>query len=225
MDRVIDRTLSAALAVSAIVLVIVFVRRESTPAAASRERPAPIYIDDWTELLTAGYRVSGADDATVVVLEFADFECPYCRRFASDMQRITSQYGDSLLFMYLHFPLTSHRFAIPAARAADCAAQQGNFVEYHDLLFEKQDSLGLKSWPSFAKAAGVRDSIAFAICIESTDAVPLIDKGREAGRRLGVRGTPTVVINGWLYSGGMGAQLLEAAVAAAFEGKSPVRNR
>ncbi|MGH7468455.1 MAG: DsbA family protein [Longimicrobiales bacterium] len=167
----------------------------------------------------------GSNDATVVVVEFGDFECPFCKRFTTEMETLKEEYGNRVALVYVHYPLRTHRFARPAARAAECAAEQSRFGEFHDELFERQDSLGLKSWLSYAIEAGVQDEAAFGRCVDRSDPVPLIERGLEVGKKLGVTGTPTIVINGWRYPPGMDAQTLHAAVSAALAGKDPVNSR
>ena len=152
----------------------------------------------WSELTSVGHRM-GRPDAKVTILEFSDFECPFCRRFSEVAAAVRKAHGDDVAHVFVHYPLTGHRFARPAAHVAECAAAQGRFEEMHDLLFVKQDSLGLKEWSSFAKESGVRNISEFSGCLRDTSKARFIDAGLAAGRSVDVRGTPTVVINGTLY--------------------------
>jgi len=156
-------------------------------------------VANWNQLLKAG-RLMGSESAKVTILEFADFECPFCRRFSESVRAVRAQYGGDVAHVFIHYPLGSHRFALPAARIAECSFLQGRFESMHDLLLQKQDSLGLKDWQSFAEEAGIPDLKAFASCSKGTATVPMIDKGLAAGRTVGVDGTPTVIVNGLLYS-------------------------
>jgi protein-disulfide isomerase len=97
----------------------------------------------------------------------------------------------------VHFPLRSHRLALPAARAAECAAEQGAFEEMHRTLFARQDSLGLKSWGSYAAEAGIPDTARFLECTASQRSFPRVEAGRRVGEREGVSATPTVLVNNW----------------------------
>ena len=161
-----------------------------------REIPDPIFREDWRQIVKAGELIGDAN-AEISIIEFSDLECPYCREFHSELRRFQETSKSSVSLSYVHFPLPSHRFAIPAAHASECSDQQGRFAEYVDLIFRKQDSLGLKSFWSYAKDAGVADSSQFARCLGATSARARIDSGRAVGSRLNVRGTPTILINGW----------------------------
>lgn len=160
---------------------------------------APEFIDDWRKLLPASERIGSDGDSTVVVIEFSDLECPFCKRFHDLLGRARNESGVRVRSVFLHYPLPQHRFALPAARSAECARLQGRFDAYVDAVFRGQDSLGLKSWSRFGAEAGVQDSAAFATCVTSTFEPQQIVSGRAFGELIGVRGTPTVVINGWRY--------------------------
>jgi len=102
--------------------------------------------------------------------------------------------------LLISFPLPSHRFARPAAMAAMCALEQDRFVEFQDAVFARQDSLGLKPWNSYAIDAGIADTARFGVCIASGRSHTLVDRGLIVGDSLGVKVTPTVLINGYRYS-------------------------
>lgn len=157
------------------------------------------FIPDWEELLQHGSLI-GLPTAKVKIIEFADYECPFCREFQESFLAAKRKFGDDVSLTFIDFPLRGHRFALPAARAAACAGRQEKFREIHDLLFEKQDSLGLKSWASFAKEASVDDSSSFARCMMDSAELPQVRGGLATGTRLEVHGTPTILINGWRYS-------------------------
>jgi len=99
----------------------------------------------------------------------------------------------------VHYPLGAHKFAMPAARAAECAREQGRFAEYITQVYAKQDSLGLKPWLDFAKETAIPDIIDFSECVAEKAEVPNIAGGIALGKTIGVRGTPTIIINGWRY--------------------------
>jgi len=174
----------------------------------------PVVEKDWRAVAQQG-RWLGRTDAPIVLVEFADFECPFCRRFELALQAAQRRFGSKLATVFVHYPLSSHRFAMPAARAAECAARQGRFFEFHDVLFIKQDSLGLKRWESYASEAGIRDSLAFKGCADRADTVSAIRQGLAAGAKLGVHGTPTVMINGFLFRSGLDPAKLDSVLSAA----------
>lgn len=153
----------------------------------------------WPTLLASGHRI-GPADAAVTIVEFADFECPYCRRYALEtLPALRTAHPDDVAVIYRHYPLAYHRFAIPSAVAAECAARQGRFPAMHDLLYTVQDSIGLVPWGELAERSGVADLPAWEAC----RADPAVRAGVEADGALavaiGATGTPTVVINGIRY--------------------------
>lgn len=134
-------------------------------------------------------------------MEFSDLECPFCAKFHKAILDARQRYGDSLAVVFVHYPLVEqHKLALAAARAAECAARQDHFEEFITKVYEKQDSLGLKTWSSFASEAGLRDTAAINKCATASDRIARIEDGREVGRKIGVAGTPTVIINGWRYA-------------------------
>jgi protein-disulfide isomerase len=142
----------------------------------------------------------GADSSGVTLVEFADFECPYCRRFEKYIDSIRSL-GYHVRVVYRHFPLSIHRFAVPAARASECANEQGRFEQMHAILFANSDSLGLAPWWWFARTAGVRDSGRFDSCVRSPSAIRALQRDAVDGNRLGVHGTPTILMDGFKIEG------------------------
>lgn len=203
-----DIATNLAIVVATGLAIVLFVKREGyfRSEASPVLRPASHLIlsraEDWPVLLTAGRRI-GPEGAPIRVVEFADFECPYCARFHRSMKEVSQHFGDSISLSFIHFPLPYHRFAIPAAKAAECAGSQGKFSEMHDSLYEKQDSLGLKSFESFAKDATVMDSAGFSRCVARRDTTQTIRDGILAGTKFKLEGTPTILINGWMVSGGV----------------------
>ncbi|HJQ12591.1 MAG TPA: thioredoxin domain-containing protein [Gemmatimonadaceae bacterium] len=192
-----DRVLSSLLTLAAIAVAAVLVKREffSRGTTGSIDEP-PQYVPSWTASFESGHK-SGEPNAPVRILELSDFECPFCRRFDSTLKVTEIRFPHSVQVSFVHFPLPMHRFAVPAARAAECAANQGTFAAMHDVLFAQQDSLGLKSWNALADEAGVPDTVKFGLCLKQQTNFPPIDSGKAYGERIGVHGTPTVIINGW----------------------------
>jgi protein-disulfide isomerase len=197
MSVAIDRISSWMLSLSACIICVLFIRREvinervpSTGAILS-----PRKVESWSTYLAAGTRI-GPEDAALTIVEFGDFECPACKGFYQTERRLRERFPNEVAVVYIHYPLSYHRFAGPAARAASCAAAQGRFSEIHDLLFAKQDSLGLKSWVSFAAEAFVKDQSAFMQCIARTDSIPEIASGLRAANAIKLEGTPRILVNG-----------------------------
>ena len=124
-----------------------------------------------------------------------------------------------------NYPLAQHRFARPAAKGLECADAQGRAPAFLDLTYEKQDSLGLKTWESFATEAGLKSAAAFGKCITEPSHTERIEAGVALGHRVGVHGTPTIIINGWrLATAPRSSSELSAMISRVAEGGTPVKD-
>jgi protein-disulfide isomerase len=220
-----DFFITVTLVACALVTTGVVVRREfflpSTQSGQPPNEPKPVLISHWQESLKSGVRI-GSIAAPVQLIEFADFECPYCGTFHKTLKAVEQAHPNQIAVTYFHFPIPGHRFAIPAARVADCADRQGRFSAIYDQLFDGQDQFGLKPWGDYAAAAGVPDLAAFDACVKRSDAIPGVEEGRAFGKKLDVQGTPTVIINGWKLGHPPNEQELDQIVQRVLAGKSPV---
>jgi len=201
MGARLDAINSTVVAAAAVVIAVVYATGgHRDRSGASAEKPgAPTYMKDWTDLSARG-SIIGDPDAPVKLAEFADFQCPYCREFHKQFDAIHAEFGNRIALVYIHFPLPIHRLANEAAQAAECAAAQGLFAQYAGRLYENQDSIGKRSWSAFARDASVPDSAKFEECLKS-ESSHRIRENTELGTRLGVRGTPTIIVNGWVFHG------------------------
>jgi len=202
VSRALERLASIGLTVAALIIAITFAYREFLATPSGPPEPdagPPSYVPNWRQMLSAGVLL-GDSSAPVKIVEFGDFECPYCRQAEFGLRAVRKKYPSGVATVFVHFPLAMHRFALPAARAAECAAAQGHFDRMHDLIFDKQDSLGLKSWGSYAYEAGIRDTITFNPCDASRQDISRVDSGLAVGRRFGVNATPTILVNGWRFA-------------------------
>jgi len=151
----------------------------------------------------------GSDSAPLEVVEYSDFECPFCARFAAvQMPTIRTQLIETgrVRWRFRDYPLPGHRFSRYAAHAAQCAGEQGRFWQMHDQLFFNHTWAQTGRDPTrlfrdFARAAGV-DVKQYDACMESGRFAGRIEASRQEGERLGVNGTPTFFVAGRLYSGG-----------------------
>jgi protein-disulfide isomerase len=151
--------------------------------------------------LTDADHAQGRKDAPLTLLEYGDYECPYCGAAYPIIKRIQQEIGDNLRFVFRNFPITSaHPDALAAALAAEAAALQGRFWEMHDLLFEHQDSLDAESLMSYASSLDL-DLIQFKSDIKRPDVEERVTTDQYGGMRSGVRGTPGLFINGFRYDG------------------------
>ncbi|MBN2501116.1 MAG: DsbA family protein [Anaerolineales bacterium] len=161
--------------------------------AAATEGPIPRY--DFP--LAEDAPILGKADAPIQIIEFSDFECPYCQRhFQETYPQLLAEYGDVLQLAFVDFPLTSiHPNAFPASEAAHCAQDQGAFWDYHDLLFEGSLGLSREAYEGYAEELGL-DMGAFTECLDEGTHTQTVQNNFEAARTLGVQSTPTFLING-----------------------------
>ena len=148
----------------------------------------------------------GPKTAPIEIVEFSDFQCPYCQRANPTVEQVLSTYGDRVHFVYRHFPLPSHPNARPAAEASQCAAEQGKFWPYHDKLFASPSRLADTDLKQHAVELGL-DATKFNSCVDTHKYKAQVDADARAGEEAGVNGTPAFFINGRVLSG---AQPFEA---------------
>ncbi len=178
------------------------------PGAGQPTGPVEVSITDKDH-------IRGNKDAKVTVVEFSDFECPFCQRFAPSVKQALDQYGDKIRFVYKHFPLDSiHPQARPAAEASECAAAQGKFWEFHDALFANQDQLSSAYYPQLAQELGLNVTN-FNKCLTEGTYRQKVQDDYQAGVAAGVRGTPHTLVNGIAVSGAVPFETLAAQIDAA----------
>jgi predicted DsbA family dithiol-disulfide isomerase len=142
----------------------------------------------------------GAKDAPVTIVEFSDFQCPYCSRSYATMKQLMERYPTQVKWVFRDFPLPIHQDAQPAAVAARCAAEQNKFWEMHDLLFQNQRDLSAAALTRYGTDVGLKAE-AYAACRAAGKAGEGIQKDLEAGQEFGVTGTPAFFINGRFLNG------------------------
>jgi protein-disulfide isomerase len=151
------------------------------------------------------YRVDGPADAKVVVAEFSDFQCPACRYAEPTVRQMRQLYRGRIRFVFKHFPLHMHEWAMPAAVAAECAGRQDKFWPYHDLLYDRQDEWTNAKYEGFltgyARKAGL-DLKAWEACRAGTSAAAAVRADEAEGTQAWVNSTPTFFIDGVRFIGG-----------------------
>jgi protein-disulfide isomerase len=159
----------------------------------------------------------GGQDAPLTVVEFADFQCPYCKRAADTLRKdFLPAEGNHVRFLFKNYPLPMHPWAMAAAEMAECVTLQkpSEFWKVHDFLFENQTQLtadNVKDKVEQFVAANVAiDQIQYKFCVDNDLAMGPVKKEMDLGQKLGVRGTPAMFINGTLYSGFKDAAQLRA---------------
>lgn len=139
--------------------------------------------------------VKGSAEAPITIVEFSEFQCPFCLKVQPTLKRIEKEYGDKVNLVFKHLPLPFHQNARSAAQASIAAQKQGKFWEMHDLLFENQRNLKKEEYFKFAQQLGL-DMEEFKADYESPETAKMIDQDKALAEKLGVRGTPGYFING-----------------------------
>ena len=139
-------------------------------------------------------------DAPVTIVEFSDFQCPYCASQQPILKKIKRAYGDQVNILYKHIPLPIHPFAQRAAEASECARDQDKFWEYHDLLFDQQDSISEVLFSQLAQQLGLSIS-QFNQCLASGAKKSVVQTDLAEAQSLMISGTPTFFINGQRFVG------------------------
>ena len=151
--------------------------------------------------------------AEVVIIEYSDFECPFCARHHPTMLQVMEEYGDKVAWVYRHFPLSFHPEAKPAALASECAAEQGKFWEYADELVLNQATLSTDFYGTLAGELGLNQN-KFDDCFESGKYQAVVDAQTASGAAAGVNGTPATFINGQMISGAVPFASLKTVIDA-----------
>lgn len=140
----------------------------------------------------------GPEDAPITIVEFSDYQCPFCARSEPLIQEFVAAYPSQTRVVFKHFPLTSiHPQAMPAALAATAAQKQGKFWQMHELLFANQRALGSEQLTQYAKQIGL-DLAKFEADMQSDEVKSAVRDDMQLAQRVGIRGTPTIFVNGKL---------------------------
>ncbi len=142
----------------------------------------------------------GAATAKVTIVEFSDFQCPFCSKAEPSVDEVMKTYSDKVKVVFRHFPLDFHDKAFKAAEAAACAEDQGKFWEFHKTLFANQGALAIEDLKTHAKTLGL-DTAKFNECLDGGKMKTKVDADMAAAKAVGVNGTPAFFINGVMLSG------------------------
>ncbi|MFH1256350.1 MAG: DsbA family protein [Candidatus Diapherotrites archaeon] len=144
--------------------------------------------------------VRGAADAKVTIVEFSDYQCPYCGKAEPTVEQILKDYDGKVKLVFRDFPLSFHQYAQKASEASECAGEQGKFWEMHDMLFANQSNLTDAELKKYAADLGL-DTAKFNSCLDSGAMASEVQKDFEDGQAAGVSGTPSFFINGQILVG------------------------
>jgi protein-disulfide isomerase len=180
----------------------------------------PLDADAQAALVNGNGPSFGPKDAKVTVVEFSDFECPYCSKAADVVHQIRQKYGSKVRFVFLQFPLSFHRNAHDAAEAALAAHAQGKFWEYHDLLFKNQSQLDRSALENYATQTGL-DLGKFKKALDDDTYAAAVDADLKLGERAQVDGTPTMFVNGNRVENPGSFESVAQQIEQALKGETP----
>lgn len=159
------------------------------------EKLKPLSEEKAAKIAQGAAPAFGPTDAKVTVVEFSDFQCPFCSRAAEAAHKVKEKYGDKVRFVFRQFPLSFHKDAHTAAEASLAANAQGKFWEFHDKLFANQAKLDRASLEGYAKELGLNVG-SFKKALDSKEYAAAVDGELKMGEEVAVSGTPTMFING-----------------------------
>ena len=142
----------------------------------------------------------GPESAPITIVEFSDFQCPYCARLIPTLEQVKEKYGDKVRIVFRQYPLNFHQHAQKAAEASLCANEQGKFWQLHDAMFENQQALAVEQLKAKAAELGV-NAEQFNACLDSNKYAAQVKTDFEEGSKAGVNGTPAIFIIGRFLSG------------------------
>lgn len=213
-SNILSNVFTGIAALAALVVASAVARKEffgKSPASVQEAIAEP--VEDWESIANSPNRL-GAAVAPVTIVEFADFQCPACKRFHSALAGVLLKYPGRVAVALRQLPLEDiHPVAYAASRAVLCAAKQNYFAAMHTKLFEMQDSIGKVSMTTIASRAGIPDSATFGKCARAPGRIASIDADIALARRLNLRGTPSILINGLLYANVPDSARLDRLVA------------
>ena len=154
--------------------------------------------------------IDGSSDAQVMLVEFADYECPYCQKVSPQLKQLKKEYGSKLAIAYKDMPLPMHQHSEKAAEAARCAGEQGKFWEYHDALYSDK-ALTVAELKEHARSLQLNGE-QFDQCLDSNKMAAAVKKDLEEGNRLGLTGTPSFFVNDHFFSGALDYAALKQMV-------------
>lgn len=187
---------------------------------AQGNAPAPTAAPIVPVAIEAGTSPSwGPEDAPVTIVEFSDFQCPFCARYTTQTYPLLREtYGDRVRYVFKHYPIAGlHPDAERAGIAAECAHEQDRFWEYHDALFDNQADLSQAALLLYARQVEVPNIEQFTECLTTQKYAATVEADLQLGNRLGVSGTPTFFINGLPLVGAQPYSTFEAAIQQALQ--------
>ena len=181
---------------------------ELAKASKLGHRPEPKLLDDPVQIATQGAPVTGPANARITLVEFSDFQCPYCSKASTQIAAILKAYPKDVKLIFKQFPLDNHPQAQISAQASLAAHQQGKFWQLHDLMFANRTKLSRGAITFWAQSLGL-DMKRFNADLDSPAIKKTVARDQEDGEKAGVEGTPTLYINGQRYNGNLDLEAIK----------------
>jgi len=181
------------------------------------EKNKPLSEEKFAAIAVEGAPSFGPKDAKVTIVEFSDFECPFCSRAADAVHKLKEKYGDKVHFIFRQFPLSFHKSAQVAAEASLAADAQGKFWEMHDKMFANQRALSREQLEGYAKEIGL-DMAKFKKALDDKTFAAPVDADQKLGETAAVDGTPTMFLNGKRVANPTDIEALSKEIDAALGG-------
>ncbi len=174
------------------------------------------------EIPTEGDPSLGAEDAPITIIEFSDYECPYCARWYNEvLSQLLRDYEGKIRFVYKDFPLKSlHANAVSAAEAAHCAGEQGYYWQFHNALFEGAYGMGNPAYEQYAQAIGA-DLPSFQQCVQERHYAAEVEEDFQFAVQLGVSSTPKFFLNGLAVVGAQPYSVFQQLIEQELNGARP----
>lgn len=206
-----ENILTGILVICVVIVTFLFLRKEF----AGKTEISYTIVDNWKELIPADERENGSISKAYLI-EFFDYECPYCSVVDTVLDSIQSKYDAKIKIIRYHFPLNMHPSAYKAAIAAECARDQGMFASYHKELMTNQFRLSSIDFNDIAILIGIKDLNKFQMCIDNEEPAGVISRNVQLAKRIGVNGTPTLIINDKMISGVIDADEIDKIIKNIF---------
>ena len=201
VPRKIENVLTVLLVVCAVAVSGAVLHREFFQPQPLQATAPPKRIGDWRRYAVGDMRI-GPTSAPVVVTEFSDFQCPFCKRMYQTLKVVQERFPGKVTIVYRNFPLEMlHPLALDAAKAAECAAKDGRFPAFYEFAFQHQDSLAIDATVEMPRRLGLNDSLPFLKCLGSAAVVGELKRDSVDAMKLSIRGTPLLLINEWRIEG------------------------
>jgi len=192
--------------------IVSMLNRQALLERLRKNEPVKILLEpDRVAVNSTGHPSIGSKDAPVTIVEFTDFQCPYCEKTQGTLSDLMTKYGDKIRIVHMDFPLPFHSHALDAAKAARCANEQGKFWPYRNALFANQSKLAPADLKATAKTLGL-NTTDFDTCFDSAKYDNQIKADQAAGEKVGVDGTPAFFIDGRPLTGAQPAQKFEELI-------------